>query len=403
MKFPAMKSILSGLSRVVAALVILGLGVGGFMYLVSSKPEVPSRPRSEEMRKVAVTIADRVSAAPMQQAFGTVSAARSADLRFAIGGEVASVDAIMRNGALVRKGQVLAKLDTELLTLSVNDIAVQLLAENANQVELQTQLTLRQRQYDRVSQMTAASVASEKRLDDAQLALSIAKNSLLQSNSRIEQLKIAKKRAERNLKDAVLKAPFDGVLADVVIGRGQVLSSNTALGRITDLNSLEVSFIVPAETYAISGQLIGQDVSITWTAGGRDVVSVKGQIDRTEGNVNANEGGGRIYANLPQSTAGEMPPIPAGAFVEITYPTLMLDDVVILPEAAVFDRDNVFVVVDGRADRRQVEILSKSEGQIYVRGDLQNGDQIVSTRIPGLAQGTLVEVLGVEVLDAQEN
>ena len=93
-----------------------------------------------------------------------------------------------------------------------------------------------------------------------------------------------------------------------------------------------------------------------------------------------------------------MPPIPAGAFVEITYPTLMLDDVVILPEAAVFDRDNVFVVVDGRADRRQVEILSKSKGQVYVRGDLQDGDQIISTRIPGLAQGTLVEVL-----DAQEN
>ena len=398
MKFPAMKSVLSGLSRLVAALVILGLGIGGFMYLVSSKPEVPSRPRSEEMRKVAVTIADRVSAAPVQQAFGTVAAARSADLRFAIGGEVASVEAVMRNGALVRKGEVLATLDTELLTLSVNDIAVQLAAEDANKIELQTQLTLRQRQFDRVNQMKAASVASEKRLDDAQLALSIAKNSLLQSNSRIEQLKIAKKRAERNLKDAVLRAPFDGALADVVIGAGQVLSSNTTLGKITDLNSLEVSFIVPAEIYAISNRLIGQDVEMTWTAGGRDVVTVTGTIDRTEGNVNANEGGGRIYANLPQSKAGEMPPIPAGAFVEINYPTLMLDDVVILPEAAIFDRDHIFIVVEGRADRRQVEILSKSEGQVYVRGDLQNGDQVVSTRIPGLAQGTLVEVVG-----AQEN
>lgn len=398
MKFPAMKSVLSGLSRLVAALVILGLGIGGFMYLVSSKPEVPSRPRSEEMRKVAVTIADRVSAAPVQQAFGTVAAARSADLRFAIGGEVASVEAVMRNGALVRKGEVLATLDTELLTLSVNDIAVQLAAEDANKIELQTQLTLRQRQFDRVNQMKAASVASEKRLDDAQLALSIAKNSLLQSNSRIEQLKIAKKRAERNLKDAVLRAPFDGALADVVIGSGQVLSSNTTLGKITDLNSLEVSFIVPAEIYAISNRLIGQDVAMTWTAGGRDVVTVTGTIDRTEGNVNANEGGGRIYANLPQSKAGEMPPIPAGAFVEINYPTLMLEDVVILPEAAIFDRDHIFIVVEGRADRRQVEILSKSEGQVYVRGDLQNGDQVVSTRIPGLAQGTLVEVVG-----AQEN
>ena len=396
MKFPAMKTILSGLSRLVAAAVILGLGIGGFMYLVSSKPDVPSRPRAEEVRKVAVTIAERISATPRQQAFGTVSAARVSDLRFAIGGEVETVNPVMRNGALVRKGQTLATLDTELLKLSVNDIAVQLVAETANQKELQTQLNLRQRQFERVNQMTAASVASEKRLDDAQLALSQAKNSVLQSNSRIEQLKIAKKRAERNLRDAVLQAPFDGVLSSVMIGTGQVLSSNTALGMLTDLNSLEVSFVVPAETYAISAQLIDQDVSITWTAGGRDVVTVKGQIKRAEGNVSANEGGGRIYATLPDVAAGTMPLVPAGAFVEITYPTVQLPDVVILPEAAIFDRNKIFVIVEGRANRREVDIISKSTGVVYVRGNIETGDQVISTRIPGLAQGTLVEVVGNE-------
>lgn len=394
MKFPSRQLFLTGLSRVIAAAVILGLGVGGFMALVASKPEVASRPRSEEVRKVAVTIADHVSANPMQQAFGTVSAAQVSDLRFAIGGEVASINPITRNGSLVRKGQVLARLDTELLELSANDIAVQLAAENDNQIELKSQLALRQRQFDRVNQMKAASVASEKRLDDAQLALSQAKNSLTQSSSRILQFEIAKKRADRNLRDAVLKAPFDGVLANVMIGTGQVLSSNTALGKITDLNSLEVSFVVPAETYAISNQLMGQDVAITWTAGGRDVVTVTGQIKRVEGNVNANEGGGRLYATLPAVKTGQMPTIPAGAFVEIMYPTLPLEDVVILPEEAIFDRENVFVIIEGRANRRKVEILSKSNGLIYVRGALNNGDQVVSTRIPGLAQGTLVQIVG---------
>ena len=86
-------------------------------------PRAPAhRPRAEEVRKVAITIAERISATPMQQAFGTVSAARVSDLRFAIGGEVETVNPIMRNGALVRKGQTLATLDTELLKLSVNSL-----------------------------------------------------------------------------------------------------------------------------------------------------------------------------------------------------------------------------------------------------------------------------------------
>jgi len=277
--------------------------------------------------------------------------------------------------------------------LTVNDISVQLRSEAANNVELSTQLDLRKRQFERVNQMQAASVASEKRLDEARLALSMAQNALQQSTARIEQMRIQKQRAERNLRDAVLKAPFDGVLSNVVIGAGQVLNSGNILGKITDLSSLEVSFIVPAETYAISPDLMGREVEVTWAAGGRDVVSVMGKIERAEGNVSANEGGGRLYASLPNGSARDLPPIPTGAFVEIIYPSQRLDHVVVLPESAIFDQDKIFVVKDRRADQRMVTILTKTEGKVYLRVDISANEEVIITRIPGLSQGTLVEVL----------
>jgi len=393
MAFPSLKKIISALMKVIVALLVLGLGGVGYNYLVATKPEVPLRPRAEDVRKVAVVKAEIVSAEPRHQAFGTVTAARVSDLRFPISGEVEGVSAVMRNGAIVQSGQELARLDTELLELAVSDISVQLRSEAANNVELSTQLDLRKRQFERVNQMQAASVASVKRLDEARLALSMAQNALQQSTARIEQMRIQKQRAERNLRDAVLRAPFDGVLSNVVIGAGQVLNSGNILGKITDLSSLEVSFIVPAETYAISPDLMGREVEVTWAAGGRDVVSVMGKIERAEGNVSANEGGGRLYASLPNGSARDLPPIPTGAFVEIVYPSQRLDNIVILPESAIFDQDKIFVVKDQRADQRMVTILTKTEGKVYLRGDISANEEVIITRIPGLSQGTLVEVL----------
>ena len=51
------------------------------------------------------------------------------------------------------------------------------------------------------------------------------------------------------------------------------------------------------------------------------------------------------------------------------------------------------MVKDRRADQRMVTILTKTEGKVYLRGDISANEEVIITRIPGLSQGTLVEVL----------
>lgn len=379
--------------KLLAAVAILMAGFGGYNFLIETEEQIKSQPRKETVRKVDTVVIDLSDARPVYTAFGTVKAARTADLRFSIAGEVEMVADRFRNGRFVRKGEDLAGLDTELLVIARNEIREQIAAEKSNIASLEAQLVLRQRQFERVSEMKAASVASDSKLDDANLALTIARNALDQSQSRLRQYGLSLKRAERNLRESTLKAPFDGMLSAVSIGKGQVITSANPLGVLTDLSSLEVSFVVPAEVYAASRSIVGQQVSISWKAGGRLVQTVNGSIDRAEGGVTAAEGGGRLYALLPPADGEGQVAIPEGAFVEVRMPTLLVSNVAIIPDVALFGQDTVYVIEEGRASPRQVNVISRSDGYLYLEGELMDGDIVITTRLPGLGKGVRVEAI----------
>ena len=386
-----MRRFIKPLLKLIVALGILASGYGGYNYLLATQEVIEPQPRRETVRQVETVTVKLGDARPIYTAFGTVLAARTADLRFSISGEVESIANIFRNGRFVRKGDRLAALDTELLTIARNEINEQIANEKRNIDSLETQLVLRQRQFDRVSEMKAAAVASDLRLDDANLALIMARNALDQSQSRLRQLRLSLKRAERNLRESMLTAPFDGMLSDVSIGEGRVVSSANPLAVLTDLSSLEVSFVVPAEVYAESTSLIGDPVSITWKAGGRSVQTVNGRIERAEGGVTAAEGGGRLYAALPVPDGDGRTAIPEGAFVEVRLPTMLIEEVAVIPDVALFERDTVYVIEDGRAVARKVNVINRSDSLLYLEGELQDGDVVITTRLPGLGKGVRVE------------
>ena len=379
--------------RLAAAVGIFLLAIILFNVLVATGPEVVPQQREEVVNRVQVVDVALADARPVYVAFGTVEATRRAELRFSVGGEVESVEPGFRNGAVAREGELLARLDDELLLLARDEASEQLDAETVNIESLETQLELRQRQFDRASRMREAAVISEARFDDSRLALSQASNALNQASSRQRQLELRLRRAERDLREARLTAPFTGVVSAVDIGVGKVVGSTTVVGYMTDTGNLEVSFVVPSEIYARSIELIGEDVDIVWKAGGRDVVSVSGEVVSAEGLVNSAEGGGRLYASIPGPEEGDSSGtvIPPGAFVEVRVASIPLAGVAVLPDVALFNNDTVYVVEAGRSSSRRVEVLARSEGKIFVTGELADGDRVIATRIPGLGEGLLVE------------
>ena len=377
----------------VLPLLILIFGYVGFNYLVATKPEKPLQPRNEQVWTVKTAVVNFKAAYPEKSSFGQVEASRKSALNFNISGEVETVAEVFRNGNTVSKGVELARLDRDLLLIAKQEIMVQLDANKTNIEELAIQLDLRQKNFERINQMQAAAVTSQANLDEARLALSMAKNALQQATQQKNQLELSLQRANKNLEDAVLRAPFDGIISNVQIGRGLVLSPGISVGSMTDISSLEASFVVPSDVFADTDLLIGSEVKVIWRSGGREIKTLMSKVERAEGNVAVGQGGGRLYADIPVGDDGNWI-IPEGAFVEIIYSSGRVENVAQLPEAVLYDDNSIFVIKNDRTDRRRVEVVQKSEGLVYVRGDINDGDVVVATRLPALGDGILVKPSG---------
>lgn len=375
------------LTKVLPALIILGFFVLVYNYLQATKQVVKPQAPEEQVWTVKSVTAQQADARPREQAFGTVIAAREAHLRFGVTGEVAMVSDKLRNGADVSIGDVLARLDTERLQLALDTVEVQIEAETSQIKEFAAQLVLRQRMAERARSLFDKSVGSQAEVDAADLAVSQASNQLAMAKSRVAELKVSQRRHAKDLEDAVLKAPFDGSLSGVDLALGNQVSNTYLVATLTDLSSLEVSFVVAADIYADVNSLIGQPVTVRWSSEGSVVSQTQAIITRAEVVVDRNEGGGRLYAELPDDAARSVPP---GAFVEVAYTGRVLAGAFELPEEALVGEDSIFVIEQGRARQRTITLLHRSPGRIWVTGDVNSGEQVIATRLPGIGNGLRV-------------
>ncbi len=154
-------------------------------------------------------------------ATGNLAMPDSVNLSFGSSGKVQAV--LVEMGDEVKKGQVLAKLDTSTLEQSL----------------IQAQINVKSAQYSLEKAKQPTTTASGDRILSAPDPLDIEIKEL--------QLELAKKKlkeAERQLEEATIVAPFDGVVAQVNISEGDRVSEGTAAIRLLNPTKLEVDVVV---------------------------------------------------------------------------------------------------------------------------------------------------------------
>lgn len=183
---------------------------------------------------------------------GTVNSSVQAELSFQVAGQVKSVS--VTEGQAVRKGQVLAELECDNLTSS-NEAA---------------QASLRQAED------------GYKRLKALYDNGSLPEVKLVEIRTQLEQARSVASISARNLKEARLVAPFDGVITDKRLEPGEMVLPATKLLTLSKLRPLEVKVSVPENEISAVG--IGSLCSVSVPAVKHQ--ELKGRV--TEKNVIAN-------------------------------------------------------------------------------------------------------------------
>lgn len=352
--------------------VLIAMATAGVIaLLVITRPGMAPVEQAETEWPVRVATVRYQDLRPTLRLYGEIVAGRESELRALTPGPIVEVGDNFREGAAVREGELLLRVDPF-------NYEIALAERRAAAVEAEAQLRLKQQNMQRIGSLFSEGNVSAQQRDTAALEVDMARAAL-------ERSQAGARRAERELADTRLTAPYDGVLVDVSANLGRQLSTTDRVARIVDPGSLEVGFPLSNEQYGrlmSEGSLTGRQARIFWQVGEAEL-AYAARIERLGGEITAASGGIRVFGELLDTSMDT--PLRPGAFVRIELEDRLYPQVARMPETALYGENRVFVVRDGRLRTRQVELLGY-DGELMLLGavgenPLRDGEQVVVTQL----------------------
>ncbi len=405
--------------RLLLPILVLAGAFGVYQWLKSTRPEVQTNVPQEVTRPVMAVDVTRSAYQPSLKIYGETVSGREVELRALVAGEVVKASPALSDGGEIAKGEQLVLIDRfkyeaalaetraeiQEARAQIVETEATLRLEQAGLVRAREQLEIARRDVERAAPLRQSGALSEQAFDQRQLTVSQRTDAVEQreiniaiQRARIDRLSavvdrllVAEQIAERNLSDTSLTAPFDAYVSDVNAELGKILSVNDQVATLLDLNAVEVRLTLSDNQYGRivrqSETVVGREVEIRWFVGDTPFI-YRGRISRVGARISSATGGVNVYAVIDNP---RMPsPLRPGAFVEVSLPDITYSDVVKLPQTALYDNDHVYAIVNERLVRRDVEPVGIAEGSVLVRGDLQQGERVVATRLANPGEGLKV-------------
>ena len=367
-----MKEYINKIKRVNPIVLLL---VGTFLvisFLRATKDEPEILVIQEKSWPVSVIEAQYNDIQPTVALFGEVITSRRSELRALVGGQVIKVGENFKEGAVVKKGELLLRIDD---------------FEYRNSVTEETaKLDVMTRDFERADELFKQGSISEQFRD----------NALLEKT----QQELVLSESEKDLRDTELFAPFDGVINDVQATLGkQVSTFNDKIGEIIDIKNMEVRFSISKSQYGRlledESEILGRAIEVRWTVGQKDLV-FDASISRVGAEITSNTGGVNIFATIEMDKELETPLRP-GAFVRLRMPDKTYISVIRIPETAVFNDEYIYIVKDQRLKKVGIAISGYDQSNVLIQPTeelmIQNGDLIVTNQLREAGEGVKVDIL----------
>jgi RND family efflux transporter MFP subunit len=377
-------------------------GVAALAALVWFLVARPDRPAVRVASATALSTGQSASGGgSLLDASGYVVARRAATVSSKVTGKVAEV--LIEEGQHVAAGQVMARLDDSNARATLAQSEAQAAAAQASLASAQLNFDQAGPKIARQQHLHTAGYASDTAVEDARNAVDSARSAIDLARRQVAVAQAGRDMARRNLDDTIIRAPFAGVVTVKAAQPGEMVSpvsagggfTRTGIGTIVDMESLEVQVDV-AESF-INRVRQGMPATVKLNAYPdseipAEVIAVIPTADRSKATVGVRVG---LRAKDPRLVP-EM-----GARVSFLAPTTAaaagpVARSVIVPADAVLaegpDKGVVFVLADGRLERRAVRLgPAEKNGQVLQAG-VAPGEKLAVGGLDKLKDGERVRI-----------
>ncbi len=347
-------------------LVILIIAVAGGAYHIINKNGVFSaveqsanasstpKERIHTVEAVSVTVDTVLETI---SAVGTLMANESVVVSPEIAGRIAKLPFV--EGDSIKKGDVLVKLDDDILQADLRKAV--------------SDLTLAESNRERAMTLAKQGTGTLRAKDEAIAAFDVAQANVALSKSRLAK--------------ATITSPLTGKVGIRSVSAGVYVSPGDRIVEVAEIDPIKVDFRVPE--LALPNLQVGQSIKVTVDAfPGRNF---DGEIFVIDPIIDANGRAIRLQAHIPNKDGTLLP----GLFARVQIVTEKRDMAILIPEAAVFANGQsrfVYRMVDGRAVQTEITLGLRRPGMVEVVDGLPADAVVVTAGHQKIRDGSLITI-----------
>ncbi|MEZ0323306.1 MAG: efflux RND transporter periplasmic adaptor subunit [Hydrogenothermaceae bacterium] len=360
------------MKKVFTAVALILIGILGLFILkkVESEKNQTQNKQPQKPTPVVKVITPNEEIIPIfYTANATLQAKTSATLKPQVSGRV--IKLFVEEGSFVKAGQSLAMIEPD-----KEDYQIESQMAVINQLE--SSYLNKKAIYERRKQLYEKELIAKEELDNAKTDMEVALNQL-------NSAKAVLKEYQRQKRETLIKAPFDGFLDKRMINIGDYVDTQTQAFYILKLNPLWAVFQLPQQY--VKNIKVGDVIDIDIDGIG----TVKGKIDYISSSLNENNL--LVVRALIENKDGKLRENMYGKAKIIIDKKKGYK----LPEEVVqlMGNDSFIYIVspEFKAKKVLVNVLYQEPGYVYITADLKPDDKVIVSNLMNVKEGMQVKVI----------
>lgn len=305
-------------------------------------------------------------------AMGTVRPSVEINLRPLTEGKVIWTSKNLIEGGIVRKGEIIVKIDPR-------DYELILITRKSELQKALYELRVEEGQQD-IAKREWQILGQDADATELETELTLRKPHLDQKKAALESAKASVNIARLNLERTVVRAPFNGIIRSGGVHAGDLATASTNLAVIAGTDTYQLILPVPVDRLKWM-KIPGSPVKALSVSG----KTYNGRLIRIFSDLEEEGRMARVIAEiknplgLRSGRGRNNSSLLIGEFINAEISGARLAGIIKLPASAVHDSNTIWVLKDGMLDIENIEVLWRDSDYIYAAGKKLTGDLITSS------------------------
>lgn len=430
---------LTAMLSLVVCVLVLAAGVVGMLLLLSLREPPAQAEIAERALKVEVAEVRPEDVPVVISGLGEVRAIDQVSIVPEVAGRIVETHPRLKAGEVIPAGETLFRIDPTdyeanlaRAEASVNQMRASLESLRKQQSIDSEMLTTLDRTYtladteyarlrslyetDEVGTLSGVERAemgrNEARMvrDQLSRALELYPTRIAEAQAGLQSSEAQVVLARNSLERTNVKAPFTARIERESIEIGQVVAPGAPVVHLANDSALEISVALDSRDARQWLQFEGDTAdeagawfdntqpvpcTIRWTED-EDAHTWEGVLERVEAfdpETRTLTVAVRVEGERAKSLDERRLPLVAGMFCSVDIPGRVMQQVYRIPRWAVSFEGDIYLAKGERLDIGKVEIVRQQGEEAFVRGDLQPGDRVITTRLVNPAPNSLLNII----------